>query len=131
MPRIILIATAALLSSCASAPVERPSDWRAISKNDDFEFRYDQANIRYTEKGHMILKVRTQPMRPTDFTHQIVTHAIDCGEMKLATLDEVVYSGQGIVGRRHGGAQPYFVTVEPDTQLRHFMADVCVRFRDR
>lgn len=126
-----LAACVAVLAGCAATPgpVERPADWRHLMTTPDLEMRYDLANIRYAENGHLMVKIRAAPTRPAAFTHSILTYAIDCKEKRFAIVEEAAYQGSTRTGyAKH--AAPYFLTAQQGSQALAFMEKGCQNFKD-
>lgn len=118
-----------MLAACATGPAERPADWRHLATTPDVEARYDFANVRFTEQGHLMVKVRLAPTRPADFTHQIATYSINCKERRFALVEDVVFNGSTVTGQRKN-QNPYYVTVDPATFVGKLIEQGCARFKD-
>lgn len=118
-----------LLAGCATGPVERPADWRHLVTTPDMEARYDLANVRFTDKGLLMVKVRMAPTRPAAFTHEIATIALECKERRYALVENSVFNGTTVVGHQKAES-PYFLTIDPATMVGKLMEQGCVRFKD-
>jgi len=125
--RIVLLAL--LLVGCAQTPVERPPDWRLMISTPELELRYDLANIRYSEKGELVVKVRATPTTPAAFTHTLITYLVDCKAKRVAVAEEVSYNGSTVVGHAKN-QQPFFVTPHASTPAATFVDQGCQRFKD-